>query len=243
MRPRRRTCARCGRARCPRRRTCARRGHPRRLGVGAHLERADLVGPAHQRGEVAGQLRLRIATSPSSTSPVEPSMVMRSPLQRADRRRHRALGDSRRGAAGARDAGLAHAARHHRGVAGHAAARGQDALGGVHAVDVLGARLDADEDDLLALGGSALGVVGGEDDLAGGGARARPAGPWRSRRARPPGRWSGAGAGRARPGRCGHRLLAVIRPSAAMSTAIFSAALAVRLPSASAASRACPARP
>jgi hypothetical protein len=51
--------------------------------------------------------------------------------------------------AGAGDAGLAHAARHHGGVRGHAAARRQDALGRVHAVDVLGRGLDAHEDDAL----------------------------------------------------------------------------------------------
>ena len=50
--------------------------------------------------------------------------------------------------AGAGDAGLAHAARHHGRMRGHAAARGEDALGRVHAVDVLGARLDAHENDL-----------------------------------------------------------------------------------------------
>jgi hypothetical protein len=35
-------------------------------------------------------------------------------------------------------------------MAGHAAARGQDALGGMHAVDVLRAGLDAHQDDLAA---------------------------------------------------------------------------------------------
>ena len=53
---------------------------------------------------------------------------------------------------------------------GLAAGGGEDALGGVHAADVFGAGLLADEDDLLALGGRFLGVGGVEDDLAGGGA-------------------------------------------------------------------------
>ena len=61
----------------------------------------------------------------------------------------RAIVDAQR--AGAGDAGLAHAARDHGGMRGHAAARGQDALGGVHAVDVLGRGLDAHQDDLAAL--------------------------------------------------------------------------------------------
>ena len=54
-------------------------------------------------------------------------------------------------------------------MAGHAAAGGDDALGGVHAVDVFGAGLDADEDDGFALGGAHLGFVGVEDGGAAGG--------------------------------------------------------------------------
>ena len=49
---------------------------------------------------------------------------------------------------------------------------GQDALGHHHPVDVLGARLAAHEDDLLAPADGGLGVVGGEVHLADGG-------PWR----------------------------------------------------------------
>ena len=62
----------------------------------------------------------------------------------------------------ARDAGLAHAARDHRRVRGHAAARGQNALGRVHAVDVFGAGLDAHQDHppaLAALSASASSAV------------------------------------------------------------------------------------
>src|SRR3546814_11082057 len=66
---------------------------------------------------------------------------------------HRAAFDAQRPgiivdgqAARAGDAGTAHAAGHHGGVAGHAAARGQDALGRVHAVDVFGAGLDRSEE-------------------------------------------------------------------------------------------------
>ena len=76
-------------------------------------------------------------------------MVMMSPfLKRHAGRRHRLrrVVDPQR--AGAGDAGLAHAARDHGGVRGHAAARRQDALGGVHAVNVLGRGLDAHQDDL-----------------------------------------------------------------------------------------------
>src|SRR5699024_5554453 len=72
--------------------------------------------------------------------------------------------------AAAGDTAGAHAAGHHGGVRGHAAADGEDALGGDHALDVLGRGLQTDQDHLLAPGGPLLGVVGGEDDLAAGGA-------------------------------------------------------------------------
>ena len=68
------------------------------------------------------------------------------------------------------DAALAHAAGHNGGVRGHAAANGQDALGGLHALDILGRGLQTDQDHLLAPGSPFLGVLGGVDDLAAGGA-------------------------------------------------------------------------
>ena len=52
-----------------------------------------------------------------------------------------------RDGAGAGDAGDAHAARYHRRVAGHAAARRENALGHFHAVDVVRHGLGAHQDD------------------------------------------------------------------------------------------------
>ena len=65
---------------------------------------------------------------------------------------------------------LPHAASHDGGVGGHAAAGGEDALGGDHALDVFGAGLGADEDDGFAAFGPFGGFGGGEDDAADGGA-------------------------------------------------------------------------
>ena len=99
---------------------------------------------------------------------------MKSPcLERVAGHRHRArrIVDPQR--ARARDAGLAHAARDHRRMRGHAAARGEDALGRVHAMDVFGRGLDAHQDDLAALRFECFGLVGREHDLAGGCARRR----------------------------------------------------------------------
>ena len=80
---------------------------------------------------------------------------------------------------GAADADLAHLAGDERRVRGDAAARGQDALGGDHAAKVLGGRLDADEEGLLAPLLGVHGAVGVEEDLAGGGAGAGGQARWR----------------------------------------------------------------
>ncbi len=72
---------------------------------------------------------------------------------------------------GAADAGLAHAARDDGRVRGLAAARGQDALGGDHAVEVVGVGLAADQDDLLARARPLHGGVRVEDGPADRGAR------------------------------------------------------------------------
>src|SRR5690606_21500053 len=72
---------------------------------------------------------------------------------------------------GAADTGLAHAAGDDGRVGGLAAAGGEDALGGDHAVQVVGVGLTADQDDLLAGPRPLDGGVGVEDGLADGRAR------------------------------------------------------------------------
>ncbi len=98
------------------------------------------------------------------------------------------------------DAGPAHAAGDDGGVAGHAAAGGDDAAGGVHAVDVLGAGLDAHQDDGFALGGAGFGLVGAEHDGAARRRRGWRAGPCRAACGGPWGRAWDAATGRARSG-------------------------------------------
>ena len=77
--------------------------------------------------------------------------------------------------AGTGHAALAHAARDHRGVTGHAAARGENALGDFHAVNIFRRGFGAHQDDgnLLAGPGFLDGFVGAEDDLTDGGAGRR----------------------------------------------------------------------
>ena len=65
------------------------------------------------------------------------------------------------------DAHLAHLPADQRRVARHAAAGGEDALGGGHAADVLRRGLVAHQDHALARAGQLLGVLGVEGDHAG----------------------------------------------------------------------------
>jgi hypothetical protein len=173
-----------------------------------------------------------IGTAPASTWPVEPSMVMTSPFlkcARADAHGAAAVIDADACRAG--DAGLAHAARHHGGVRGHAAARGQDAFGGVHAVDVFRAGLDAHQDDLARRPAASLGLVGENtiSPVAAPGEAGRPVaitsrfGAWD--------RWSDAASWSSEAGSM--RITASFSGDQAFigqSTAMRSAALAVRLP-------------
>src|SRR6478672_6768330 len=97
--------------------------------------------------------------------PVEPLMVTTSPLPKVS---PPALNvDLHRGRAD--DARPPHATRHHRRVARHAAARGDDAGGGVHALHVLWRSLDPGEDEGVALRLEMHRLVGIEHELAGGG--------------------------------------------------------------------------
>ena len=64
-----------------------------------------------------------------------------------------------------------HAARDHGRMARHAAARGEDADGGMHALHVLRRRLDARQDHRVALPFQMNGLVRIEHELARGGAR------------------------------------------------------------------------
>ncbi len=170
--PRRGTCARCGTGRCPRPRT--RRPWPRRRPVSALARTPSLpprISSAHSRtvansGGVSPATR---PTSPRTTSPVVPSMEMTSPARTVT---PPTVNESPEilTASAPHDRRLAPAPGHDGGVADQPAAGGEDALGGGHAVHVLGRGLVAHEDDLLAPVGGLGRPVGGEARLAHGGA-------------------------------------------------------------------------
>ena len=126
---------------------------------------------------------------------------------------------------------LAHPACDDGRVGRHAAVRGQDAARPDEAVDVVRRRLPPHEDDVFPVAAALLGRVRVEDDAAGRRARrgVQALGDHLDLGRR--GRSSDGGAGRAGRGRCATTASSrEISPSAAMSTAIRSAAAAVRFP-------------
>ena len=148
-------------------------GIQRGFGVGAHLHPADAVGPAHQGGEIVRHRRLDHGDAAEEDLP-------RCAIQGdgiADIDGFAGGGQGlrvviHRDATGAGHAGPAHAAGDHGGVAGHAATGGQDAAGGVHAVNVFRGGFDAHQNDGFALGGAHFGFIGAEHHRTTGGAGA-----------------------------------------------------------------------
>ena len=141
------------------------------VGVGTDLQAAVLVTPAHDTAELAADggiggghsAVIDVAGGAVQGDPVALHIGLASQLELLVLFVHLDL-------TAAGDAALAHAAGHNGGVRGHAAADGQDALSGLHALDVLGRGLQADQDDLLAPLGPSLGVLSGKDDLTRGSA-------------------------------------------------------------------------
>ena len=132
----------------------------RRFGVGAHLQPAVLVGPFHQQPEITRQIRLDggdFAVHHFAAGAIQGDAFAFMDDAVADA--HGAAGHFDADAAGARHTGAAHAARHHRRMAGHAATRCQDALGGVHAVNIFGAGFGAHKDHRLAQFGAGFGHI------------------------------------------------------------------------------------
>ena len=109
----------------------------RGVGVGHDLDPGDLVGPAQERDQLLGELRLDgrdLAQVDLTRGPVQGDHVAFLEAGIADD--GDALVDIDVDALGTGHAALAHAAGDDRRVGGLAAARGQDALGGEEAVDV-----------------------------------------------------------------------------------------------------------
>ena len=140
------------------------------VGIGAHFQDAHFVGPAHQRAEIAGQFGLTHADL--SLEHLAGGAIDGDDVAAVDGYiscHHFAARGVNLEHAGARYAGPAHAARHHSGVAGHAAAGGEDAACRMHAVNVFRAGFGAHQNHIFVIGGQLFGFFGCEGDLAGGG--------------------------------------------------------------------------
>ena len=143
------------------------RGIVRGIGVGTHIENAELVCPVHQAVKVAGNCgssRLDLFAVDVAGGAVDGDPVAFFEGLAGELKLLVCLVHLDCAAAG--DAAGAHAAGNDSRVGGHAAANGQNALCVVHALDVLGAGLQTDQDDLM----TSLCPVGRglcrEDDLA-----------------------------------------------------------------------------
>ena len=136
------------------------------VGVGADLQAAVLVTPAHDTAELAadggvgGGHRAVIDVTGGAVQgdPIALHIGLAGQLKLLVGLVHLDLTT-------AGDAALAHAAGHDGGVGGHAAANGQNALSGLHALDVLRRGLQADQNDLLTALSPCLGVLSGKDNL------------------------------------------------------------------------------
>ena len=143
------------------------------FGVGANTHCAGLVGPVHQGSEVAGEGRFDHRHH--AHEHFAGRAIQRDCLPGADDFTGSGQGLRvvvNRNAARAGDAGPAHAARHDGRMAGHPASGGQDALGGMHAMNILGACLDAHQDHRFASGRAAFRLIGAKNNHATGGAGA-----------------------------------------------------------------------
>ena len=124
----------------------------RGVGVGAHAKPALGIRPLHQRGEGARQLGLAHLGSAGehlTGAAIDGDDVALLEDTGTDLERAGLCIDAHR--AGTRNARASHAASNHRGMAGHATARSENADGGVHAVNVLGARFQPHKNDFMAV--------------------------------------------------------------------------------------------
>ena len=141
-------------------------GVARGVGIGAHLQPAVFVSPAHNSAELAGNFgvnrRNRAAVYVAGRAVKRDNIALGKSLS-AERELFVFLVHV--DFLAARHAALTHAARDNRRVGGHAASCREDALGGLHALDVLGRGFKPDKNNLAPGLLPLLGVFGGKDNL------------------------------------------------------------------------------
>ena len=143
----------------------------RRIGIGADLQVADSICPAHQTGEIAGDggidgrdgFAVDVAGGTVEGDPV--AFAVGAVLQ----------GEAlvlfiHLDLAAAGNTAGAHTTGNNRSVGSHAAAHGQDALCVVHAFDIFRRGLQTNQDNLLTLLGPGGSILRGKYDTAAGSA-------------------------------------------------------------------------
>ena len=142
------------------------------VGVAAGLVQANLVGPGQDGVQVAGELgrnQINGAVDDDTLGAVDGDDIALMQHAVAALDAHDLLGGVDMEALNAADAGRTHAAGNNGGMARLATVAGQNALGGDHALQVVGVGLPTNQNDLVALVGARDGVVAREHDLAHGG--------------------------------------------------------------------------
>ena len=149
-------------------------GLGRGLRIGAYVQAAHRVGPAHHAVEIGAGVRSdhrRRAKHHLPGAAVDGHDIAHCQRHAVDL--DDAGGEIELQIARSRHARAAHAPRHHRRMAGHAAAAGENSARRVHAVNVFGAGLGARKDDVLARPGAHLRFGGVEHKAAAGRPRRR----------------------------------------------------------------------
>ena len=142
------------------------------VGVTVGLVQTDLVGPGQDGVQVAGELsgdQIDSAIDDDTLSAVDGDDVALVQHAIAALDTHDLLGRIDVETLDTADAGGTHAAGDNGGMARLATVTRQDTLGGDHTLQVVGVGLPADQNDLMALGGTRDGVIAREHDLAHGG--------------------------------------------------------------------------
>ena len=145
------------------------------VGMATGLVQANLVGPGQDGVQVAGKLggdQVDGTIDDDALGAVDGDDIALVQYAVAALDAHDLLGGVDVEALNAADAGRTHTAGDNSGMARLATVAGQDALGGDHALQVVGVGLPTDQDNLMTLVCARDGVIAREHDLAHGGAGA-----------------------------------------------------------------------
>ena len=145
------------------------------VGVAAGLVQTNLVGPGQDGVQVAGELgrnQINGAVDDDTLGAVDGDDIALMQHAVAALDAHDLLGGVDVEALDAADAGRAHTASDNGGMARLSSVAGQDALGGDHALQVVGVGLPTNQNDLVALVGARDGVITREHNLTHGGSGA-----------------------------------------------------------------------